>query len=125
MSAHLIDGHPLKGQAREVPQQAKLTGDPVLCSKAPLVGDIVACLLRYYQLNFRYLILLGKPMQGAVINKWMAEVQFDVDTAAGKLERYQELPEYLLLKSRTDARRASKAVRLGRYWHFMVEGDYS
>ena len=69
MSAYLVSGHSLKGQAKEVLKQAKLTGDPVLCSKAPLVGDIVTCLLRYYQLKFRYLILVGKPTQGAVINK--------------------------------------------------------
>ena len=32
MSAHLISGHSLKGQAKEVLQQAKLTCDAVLCS---------------------------------------------------------------------------------------------
>ena len=45
MSAHLISGHSVKGQAKEVLQQAKLSGDPVLCSKkAAMIGDIVACL---------------------------------------------------------------------------------
>ena len=68
MSTHLIKRNSLKEQAREVLQQAKQTGDEILVSKAPLVGDIVEYLLRCYQLKFKYLLLLGKPIDGAIIN---------------------------------------------------------
>ena len=67
LSTHLINGHSLKGQAKEVLQEAKQTGDEVLNSRPPLVGDIVAYLLRHYQIKFRYLILLGKPTQGGIV----------------------------------------------------------
>ena len=63
--------------------------------QGPVATDIVFNLFRYYQLKFKYLILLGKPIKGVVVNAWMAEVLFDMDTAAGKLARYQELRKYL------------------------------
>ena len=63
MSTYLVNGHALKGQAKAVLLQAKSTGDTVLNSKAPVATDIVPSLLRYYQLKFKYLILLGMRRQ--------------------------------------------------------------
>ena len=76
MSTYLVNGHALKGQAKAVLLPAKRTGDTVLNSKAPAATDIVPSLFRYYQLKFKYIILLGKPVKGAVVNAWMAEVMF-------------------------------------------------
>ena len=61
--------------------QAKQMRVEVLTSRTPPTGDIVANLLKYYQLKFKYLVLLGKPTPGAVINKWMSEVLFTEDTS--------------------------------------------
>ena len=59
MRTYLVNGHALKGQAEAVLLH-KSTGDTFLNS------DIVHSLLRYYQLKFKYLISLSKPMKGAV-----------------------------------------------------------
>ena len=111
MSTHLINGHSLKGQEREVLQQAEQTGDEILVSKAPLVGDIVECPLRYYQVKFKYLLLLGKPIDGAVINTWLPTVVFEEDAAESKLGRYQEIRKYLLMKSHGAVQRTSQTGR--------------
>ena len=63
MSTYLVNGNALKGQVKAVLLQAKGTGDTVLNSKAPVATDIVPSLFRYYQLKFKYLILLGKPVK--------------------------------------------------------------
>jgi hypothetical protein len=94
--SHMSMASSLKGQAKEVIRQAKAAGDEILNSATPLVGAIVAGLMKYYQLKFRYLVLVGKPTHGAVINKWMEEVLFDTDTADGKLSKYQEIRKYHL-----------------------------
>ena len=49
-----------------------------------------------------------------LIELFMWTLQLDVDTAAGKLARYQELRKYLLLKSRTDARERCLAIKTVR-----------
>jgi hypothetical protein len=121
--SHMSMGSSLKGQAKEVIRQAKAAGDEVLNSATPLVGDIVAGLLKYYQLKFRYLVLVGKPTNGAVINKWMEEVLFDTDTADGKLGKYQEIRKYHLMKSSStpadlynELARQSAKTEVGKSW---------
>jgi hypothetical protein len=101
MTSYLIQGYALKGQAKTVLLQARQAGDVILCSKSPKMGDIVECLLRYYQVKYRYLMLLGQPTEGAVVNRWVSEVVFDVDSADGRLQRYHDIKKYLLMKSHT------------------------
>ena len=91
MANHLAIGRSLKGQALEVIIEERRLQDEVLNSRAPPVADILAALLRYYQLKFRYLVLLGKPTDGAVVSTWMAQVKFDDDTAMGKYRAYQRM----------------------------------
>jgi hypothetical protein len=121
--SHLCMGTSLKGQAKEVIKQAKTSGDDVLNSATPHVGDIVACLLRYYQLKFRYLVLVGKPTPGAVLNKWMEEVLFETETAEGKLQSYQAIKRYHLMKNPSTARdlhnelaRQAAKTDVGKSW---------
>ena len=52
-------------------------------------------------MKFRYLILLGQPTESAVLNRWVSEVLFDLDSADDRLKRYQEIKKYLLMKSDT------------------------
>ena len=35
----------------------------------------------YFQLKFKYLLLLGKPIDGAVINTWLATVVLEKETS--------------------------------------------
>jgi hypothetical protein len=121
--SHMSMGSSLKGQAKEVIRQAKAAGDEILNSATPLVGDIVAGLMKYYQLKFRYLVLVGKPTHGAVINKWMEEVLFDTDNADGKLSKYQEIRKYHLMKSSStpadlynELARQSAKTEVGKSW---------
>ena len=77
-----------------------------LSSKAPvtMATDIVLSLLRYYQLKFKYLILLGKPIKGSVINVYMAEAMFVKDALMGKLLDTRNLGSTRLLKSGANVR---------------------
>ena len=128
MSSNLISGSSLGPRAKEVIVQAKQIRDEVLTSRTPPTGDIVVSLLKYYQLKFMYLVLLGKPTPGAVINKGMSEVLLMEDTAAGKLERYREIRRNLLLKTSTSpmalhdelTRQASKTT-IGQAWWSEVD----
>jgi hypothetical protein len=67
--------------------------------------------------------LIGKPTPGAVLNTWIEEVVFDIDTADGRLNRYQEIKKYHLMKSPITAAdlfnelaRQSARTDIGRTW---------
>jgi hypothetical protein len=67
-------------------------------------GDIVGCLLMYYQVRYAMVVLLGKPVDESVITMQIIDTQWTVDTAAGRFEKYQELRDLHLRKGVLNAK---------------------
>lgn len=83
-----------KGQALDVIIVEHRLWDEVLNSKAPPV----AALLRYYQLKFRYLVVLWKPTDGVVFSTWMVQVRVEEAIAMGKYKAYQRMRQLVTQK---------------------------
>lgn len=107
MAKHLAIQRSLKGQATIEERRLQ---DEVLNSTAPPMADILAALLRYYQLKFRYLVLLGKTTDGAVVRIWMAQGTFDDDLAMGKYRAYQKMRQLATQKKDMPQRPFSRSL---------------
>lgn len=98
-------------------------GDTILEGKTPAVGDIFARLLRLNQVKFRYVVLLGKPTEGEVLNTWMAQVTFTDDTAMGRFKSYQTIKKLITMKEgctpmalRDELARQANLTEVGQVW---------
>jgi hypothetical protein len=122
IAQQLLAGSTLEGQAKEALRVAKKS-DQILSSSAPLVGDIMACLFRLGQIRVRMYLLVGKPIDGGVLNTWIALVLWDVASASSSYDKYTKLKELVLHKAGCTAQgfkeeliRQTALTQVGQIW---------
>jgi hypothetical protein len=124
----LVLGATLTGEALRTFKVAKKS-DAVLGRQAPLVGDIVASLVWLYQIRIRMYLMLGKPIDGGVLNTWIELVRWNGTTALSSFETYTELKELVVQKPAATAtmlveemQRQTRLTEVGRAFMVKVTG---
>jgi uncharacterized membrane protein YgcG len=91
-------GATLEGKAKETLRVAKKS-DAILSASAPAVGDIREALFVLGQIRVRLYLLVGKPIDGGVLNTWISQILWDNASAASNYDKYTQLKELVLHKS--------------------------
>lgn len=97
MAQQLLAGATLEGQAKETMRTARKS-DNILSSSAPLAGDIIEGLYRLTQIRVRMYLLVGKPIDGGVLNTWIQLIRWDEPTAKANFDKFTQLKELFLHK---------------------------
>jgi hypothetical protein len=87
----VIQGGTLEGKAKSKFETTRAAHHEVLADWTyPAEGGIVGCMLKYYQVQYHMVVLLGKPVKEQVVTLWISRTQWTVDTPEGKHEKYLE-----------------------------------
>jgi hypothetical protein len=88
----ILSGATLDKEPRAKLEVAKAADNKVLSDwEYPLEGDILAALLKYYQVRYVVAVLLGKPVRELVVSLWINRTNWEEDTPQAKHARYMEV----------------------------------
>jgi hypothetical protein len=88
----IVSGATLDMEPRAKLEVAKAADNKVLSDwEYPFEGDILASLLKYYQVRYVMAVLLGKPVREQVVSLWINRTNWEEDTPQAKHARYMEL----------------------------------